>query len=168
MEEGEAKQAVAEGQHRVESMALIHQKLYQHEDITGVAMNAYINELIQHLVDGYGASGVELKVEVDEVLMDIDTAVPLGLIINELVTNSLKYGMGKRGGDRLYVGFYNRLGFYQLILADNGPGLPDGFNITDSPSFGLKLVSELVRQLRATIKWRGRAGAVFELTIPKS
>ncbi|MGK6353139.1 sensor histidine kinase [Parapedobacter sp. DT-150] len=168
MEEGAARQAVAEGQRRVESMALIHQKLYQHEDITGVDMKAYIHDLLQHIVYGFGVADIELKIDVEAVLMDIDTAVPLGLIINELVTNSLKHGIGKKGGDQLSIGLYNREDGYHVTVADSGPGLPEGFDITSSPSFGLKLVAELVRQLQATIRWEGGGGASVDLIVPKS
>ncbi|SFC22311.1 Two-component sensor histidine kinase, contains HisKA and HATPase domains [Parapedobacter composti] len=167
MEEGEARQAVAEGQRRVESMVLIHQKLYQHEDIAGVNMKAYVNDLIQYIVYSFGVSDIELNIVIEEFVLDIDTAMPLGLIINELVTNSLKYGVGEKEKNRLDIGFYRRPNHYQLTLADNGSGLPEGFDIANSSSFGLRLVSELVRQLRATISWRTTGGAVFELIIPK-
>lgn len=167
MEEGKAKEAVAEGQRRMEAMALIHQKLYQQEAMTWVDMKAYVSELVQHLIDGYGTSLIELKIEADDIELDIDTAVPLGLIINELITNSLKYGIGRAAGDKLFVGLYDLPSAYQLTLADNGPGFPDGFNIATTGSFGLKLVNTLVRQLRATITWRDHAGAAFEVFVPK-
>lgn len=166
MKEGDEREALIEGQRRVEAMALIHQKLYQHEDVTGVDMKAYIEELVLSLADSYGASAVQVDLDIAEIRMDIDTAMPLGLIINELVTNSLKYGIGSGGSDRLAIRLRDGPTGYALVLADNGPGLPIGFRIEESRSFGLKLVHTLAKQLRATVACSGRPGTVFELAIP--
>lgn len=162
-----------ESQNRVHSMALIHEKLYQSESLTKIDLAQYIQSLTDNLFLSYGVTGsaVTLKVHVEDVTLGVDTVIPCALLINELVSNSLKHafpGSWRRAGRmgeiridlRRETG--NRL---TLTVSDNGIGLPKGFEIHDGESLGLQLVSILVRQLKGTIQVNRSDGTEFAITI---
>lgn len=108
IEDQTALSAVKEGQNRVKSIALIHQKLYQHEDISGIDFHEYVTELIYHLRATFRTSSeVEIEVDTHELTLDIDTAVPLGLIVNGLVSNSFKYAFQGRSEGKISIELRN-------------------------------------------------------------
>jgi PAS domain S-box-containing protein len=165
-----ALEVFKEGQGRVRSMALIHEKLYQSEDLARVDFSEYIRNLAAYLFRSYEvhAGAVRLGVEAEDVLLGVDTAIPCGLIINELVSNSLKHAFpGGTGGSiniRLRPAGHERL---TLTVADDGVGLPEGFDVRDTPSLGLQLVNTLARQLGGEVSVNGGAGAEFSITFRK-
>ena len=152
IKDAEVKEAVAEGQHRVESMALIHQKLYQRDNLAAIEMKDYLTNLGNSLIDTFvdNPDRISLKVEMDEHELDVDTAVPLGLIANELITNSIKYAFpdNQQGEIKLKVS-NNSEGQLELFVSDNGIGAA---NKKTGTSFGSQLINLLTKQLNGTIE----------------
>jgi PAS domain S-box-containing protein len=165
-----ALEVFKEGQGRVRSMALIHEKLYQSDDLARVDFSEYISNLAAYLFRSYAvnAGGVRLSVEAEGVMLGVDAAIPCGLIINELVSNSLKHAFpGGKGGSieiTLRPDGPERL---RLCVSDDGVGLPPGFDVHDTPSLGLQLVNTLARQLGGAVEVGGGAGAEFNITFRK-
>lgn len=158
-----------ESQARVRSMALIHEKLYQSKDLARIDFDGYVRELMVYLFRSYTVSPdqIQTELETSDIYLGIDTAIPCGLIISELVTNSMKYAFpnGKRG--RINVGLKPLAdGNLVLSVADNGVGFSDDFNWRESDSLGLQLVSTLTAQLHGRMEASGRNGACFTLTFP--
>ncbi len=139
---------------RIKSMALIHETLYQSEHFSEIDSAEYIDNLINHLTMAFTGRGkpIEFKVEVENIPMDIDTAIPCGLIINELVTNAVKHAFpNNETGEISIVLRSGPEGQVTLEVADNGIGLPQHVDIEKVSSIGLQLVDILARQLDATI-----------------
>jgi two-component sensor histidine kinase len=164
-----ALDAVKEGQNRVKSIALIHQKLYQNEDLSSVDFDVYAEELVSYLRAALQStnSNIEINVEAHNVSLDIDTAVPLGLILNELVTNSLKYAFPneEEGYVNISLEYSNKENMLQLKVEDNGIGLPANFDISKSTSLGLKLVRMLCQQLDGKLHYSNGSGSKFDIEI---
>ena len=165
-----ALSAVKEGQNRVKSIALIHQKLYQHEDISRVNFEEYTEELVYYLKSTFlsGDKEVDVDVNTNEIQLDIDTAVPLGLIMNELVSNSFKYAFQEASDGRISIELEhvaNSPGRLKLSISDDGVGLPKDINIDSLDSLGLKLVKMLSFQLDGKIEHFNGIGTRFEITI---
>lgn len=162
MEEGESKMAVREGQTRIKSMSLIHQKLYSEDSLSKINMKEYIEELSEFLFKSYKPGhAVRRVVESEDLLLDVDQAVPLGLIINELISNALKYAFQPDRAGQLTVSFGKRDHDFVLEVADTGKGLPNDF--TSSQSMGMNLVSILVKQLNGNLVIDPSAGARFKI-----
>jgi PAS domain S-box-containing protein len=162
-----------ESQNRIKSMALIHETLYQSGNLTGVDVAKYAKSLSKHLIRSYGAdSSIRLKVDADNVLLGIDKSVPCGLIINELVSNSLKHAFsGEKDGEiRIVVRSENystddtsRIR-YDMVISDNGIGLPKDFDYRKTNSLGLQLVSALTKQIDGNIEVDTSRGTEFRIT----
>lgn len=148
-------------QTRVQSMALVHELLYESEDITSIDMRRYIERLTSSILDSYHAAGIELNVSAKDVTLPIETAVPLGLIINELVTNSVKYAFSE--GGEITVELESEGDDFILTISDNGVGFPPGFVLEESDSLGLKLVSGLVDQLDGELEVDMEDGTQFRV-----
>ncbi len=150
------KQLVRQGQERIQSMALIHQNLYESEQLSGIDIKTYLRELgtnIQHSqhVDSTEAQ-IQLELDVADEYLDIDTANPVGLILNELLTNCYKYAFKGKANGEISVVFNKKADQYELFVRDNGVGFrPD--DAKRKRSLGLSLVRGLVRQLDGTIEW---------------
>jgi len=145
-------------------MALIHQKLYQNENSL-INFDEYIRQLVKELTSMY-ASNLEIKTNIstEDILFDVDTAIPLGLIINELITNAYKYAFSNANANILTISINKETtDFYKLVVSDNGPGLKDDFNYKKAKSLGLRLVNRLVRQLQGTLNLNNTKGANFEI-----
>ena len=158
-----AQSLLTESQNRVRAMSMIHEKLYQSPTLSRVQFGEYITTLAGFLFRSYTQTSgrVELKLDAEEIHLNIDTAVPCGLILNELISNSLKYAFrdGRRG--ELRVGLRSAGDGYRLTVADNGVGLPEDFDVRQANSLGLQLVDALSRQIKADLKVDGRGGASF-------
>ncbi len=144
-----ALSAIQESRHRVYTLALIHQKRYQSEDLGRIPMRDYLEEAVAYLRDAYGLPGpVQFYLSVDDVALDVTQAEPLGLIVNEAISNALKYAFpgGRSGTVRLTL---HRLpgGAFELSIVDNGAGLPEGFDPEDSHSLGMTLMYGFGQQL---------------------
>jgi two-component sensor histidine kinase len=158
--------ALRESQSRVRAMALIHEKLYQSEDLSRIDMTSYISGLTNALVSTYRVAPEKalIKIETADIYLDLETAIPCGLIINELISNSLKYAFPEDKSGTIHVSFHEpKQGEYRLIVKDNGIGLPENFSVEKGSSLGLKLVSGLVRQIEGEMKVKNEAGVKFEI-----
>lgn len=147
IEDSDVRQAVSAGQHRVESMALIHQKLYQRDNLASIEMKDYLTNLGKSLIDTFSPNPdkIDLKIEMEELELDVDTAVPLGLIANEVITNSLKYAFPNGNAGEIKINMtQNEQEKLELLIKDNGVG---NSNIKKENSFGLQLIDLLTSQL---------------------
>ena len=169
-----------ESQNRVRSMALVHEKLYKSKDLAEINMGEYLRELVSNLSHLYNTSAGKVKIEVaveKNLRVDLDTAIPCGLIVNELISNALKHAFPTHGlkevtRPEIRLAFFVDSGsMISLQIKDNGRGFPVGFDFQRSESLGLKLVYILVKQLEGTIELKpgsdlGIAGAEFLVTFP--
>lgn len=149
LQDGVAIAAIRESQNRVHAMALIHQRLYQSDQLATIAMDDYLTDIVDYLLDSFDRATLTTKqLSLDPVDLDLTLAVPLGLVVNEAVTNSLKYAFnaGQRG--TLLVSL-SRLDSqtYQLVIEDEGEGLPPGFEVNQSQTLGLSLIRGLSKQI---------------------
>ncbi|MFT6436275.1 MAG: PAS domain S-box-containing protein [Candidatus Azotimanducaceae bacterium] len=161
---------LGESQQRIKSMSLIHENLYQSDNLLEIDFEDYINMLANSLCRFYSIPGVSvsLDIQVDNVALDIETAVPCGLIINELISNSLKHAFkGREGRGTIFVTFKKVNCRYVLEIGDDGVGLPEGFEPSDSSSMGMEIVSILTQQLDGRLKVQGTNGARFEISFPR-
>ncbi len=161
----EAKDAITESRNRVKSMSLIHEQLYQENTISGVEMKDYIERLISSLTSSYGVDTdmIEIKIDAENILLDVDSAIPLGLIINELISNSMKYAFPHQQAGNILVSLHQTYNELQLIVKDNGIGFDAAK--TSNQSFGLSMVNSLMRKLKADMKIMSDAGTTTELII---
>lgn len=156
-----ALSAINEGRNRVQSMAFIHQQLYTKENVTSVNMQMYLADLCSHLSDSYSACEKEILISYDlEVLfLDVETAIPLGLIVNELVTNSIKYAFNDREEGHINVKIWiNEDSQLCLLVEDNGSGISQAPEESQTTSFGSDLIRVLSKKLRGRIKVRQNQG----------
>ena len=164
IEDEKALQLANEGKNRVKSMALIHQKLYQNKSGL-VDFDEYIKLLVKELAS-LNTSGEKVKTKIasKNMFFDVDTAIPLGLIINEIITNSYKYAFSKDEKHELEISISKKQNKeYKLIVKDNGPGLDASYDIKKAKSLGLRLVTRLVKQLQGTLIQTNEKGAKFEI-----
>ena len=158
-----------ESQDRIKTMVLIHEKLYQSENLAAVSPSDYINSIVNHLMDSYqvGTGRIEFDSTIDDVPIDIDLAIPCGLIINELVSNALKHAFGPEhtvDAPRITVSLIRKHNHLILSISDNGPGMPPGIHPETSKTLGLQLVHSLAKQLNATIEVNRHHGSSFIFT----
>lgn len=157
--------AVNEGQTRVESMALIHQKLYQENNLSGVNARDYIEDLAEILKQSYSTSSdVVFEYDVDDLMIDVDTIIPIGLILNELICNSLKHAFPDAEEGLIKVGLKEEANELKLEISDNGIG--SDLNPSDK-SFGMVLIESLAMKLKATLQVDSKNGTSVALNISK-
>ncbi len=161
-----AKQAINEGKSRVKAMALIHQKLYQKDNITGIEMEDYSRNLVESLFASYGINHKQITFvsDINNLRLDVDTAIPLGLILNELVTNVLKYAFEGSKGE-LFIQLIKDKDNLKLTVKDNGKGFTKSDNVEEG--YGIRLINSLSRKLKATVLVDSSAGTTYILTIEK-
>lgn len=166
IEDENVKNVYKESQNRIKTMALIHEELYQREDLGRINLADYIKGLTNNLLASYAMTGkrVELLLDLSNLDISIDTAIPCGLIVNELLSNALKHAFpGKKRGE-VKVSLNPVAGSkYELVVRDNGIGLPGDLDIKETGSLGLSLVSILAEQLGGDLKIKNEKGAVFSL-----
>ena len=157
-----------ESQDRIRSMAIIHEKLYQSDDLSHVDVSSYIGTLANGLFRSYDVSDIEFQADVESIRLSIDTAIPCGLIINELISNALKHAFpnGRRGVVLVSMR-RSEGGFCSLSVADDGVGFPPGLDFRKTPSLGLELVNTLVDQLNGKIELTSEKGTKFSILFPQ-
>lgn len=158
-----------ESQDRVNSMSLIHEKLYTSKDFTRIDFGDYMLSISNYLTAVYNISPdkiqVNIDIEPDSGFLPLDTALPCGLIVNELLSNSFKYAFTGREKGNINIKMTRRLeegkSNYLLHIADDGNGLPDHFNIEECTTLGMQLVTTLVGQIDADLQVSSEKGASF-------
>ncbi len=158
-----AADALVAARRRIDALMLIHQKLYREDVDTHIRLADYIKELVDNLVYSFGKE-VDLHLDLSTARLYIDLAIPLGIIINELLTNSLKYASGE-SKLRIDVALKEENDKLRLIIGDNGPGIPEGFDFRKSRSMGMKLVHSLIRQLQGELTQTNDHGCRWELSM---
>lgn len=163
----EALKSLADSQRRIHIMALIHEQLYQSQDVSKVDFHEYLQSLVGNLYSSISLQPeqIELKLEIAPILLNIDTAISLGLIINELLTNAFKYAFPNNIGlieVILYESIEDRN--FHLIIRDNGVGIPKELDFKATASLGLRLVRILTQQLRANLDLSCENGTSFHFT----
>lgn len=164
-----AIEKLGESQRRVRTMALVHEKLYQSKNLGVINAGEYIRSLVSDLMSSYTLSTpVDVSVNVDDVNMNLDMAIPCGLIINELVTNALKYAFTGRPSGKLSVALHRQPDHtFSLVVQDDGVGLPADFEARSRSSLGMQLVGVLVHQLGRTLTPASDKGARFAIVFPE-
>jgi two-component sensor histidine kinase/tetratricopeptide (TPR) repeat protein len=168
IKDSQAAEAVKEGKNRVQSMALIHQNLYNEGNIRGIQMENYINNLAGSLFHSYNIEPdkVKMKTSIEKLNLDVDTVIPIGLILNELITNSLKYAFKDKDHGEIEV-LLKKENDNSLLLKvkDNGKGFADTGNIPGSGSFGMKMINAFAQKLKAKVNIYNENGACVEMYI---
>lgn len=158
------KVSIVDGQSRVRAMALIHEKLYQNENIASIDFGEYSQQLSRQIASLFPEKrNIKIDISTHKIALDIDTAVPLGLILNELITNAFKYGLEKNGQLQIALDMIEN-DHYVLVIKDNGTGLPVEFDLKKAKSLGLRLVNRLSKQLYGSVQYQSNGGAEFSIT----
>jgi len=167
------RELFTDSQRRVRAMALIHEQLYQSPDLARIDFESYVLNLVNYLRRSLtpASSNVEIRVSIENVLLGMDQAMPLGLLVSELVSNSLKHAFPSGGdapaGEISIVARREPPGGLTLTVGDNGVGLPDEVDLEHPPSMGLQLVRSFVDQLQGELAVRRKHGTVLTVTIPE-
>ncbi len=155
-----------ESQNRIHAMAMVHEKLYRAEDMARVDFAEYINELTRHLFYSYNVNRQTVRIHLDvrDIFLGIDTAIPCAMIINELVTNAIKHAFpGGRTGELSVALVKNEEGKHHLTVSDNGVGLPEGVAIGTMNTLGIQIVHSLTKQVRGVLSMDGTCGTRIDI-----
>lgn len=165
IEETESMEIFRDSQSRIKSMALIHEKLYQTGDLTRIDLAEYIPDLLSDLFRSYGVNNnlIKFKVESENISLDINTAIPCGLIINELVTNSIKHAFPGLMAGEINVELTYEPDGLKMKVKDDGVGFPEEFNLNNIKTLGLQLVISLIKQLDGSIELLNESGTCFNI-----
>jgi len=160
-----------ESQNRIKSMAFIHESLYQTKDLSSINFSEYISSLTHNLIHSYSNMDeqVKLSLDIQLIFLNLDLAIPCGLIINEIVSNSLKYAfVGNAGDPEITIKMKTKGDDITLIVGDNGIGLPQHINYRNTESLGLQLVVTLVDQLNGTIDINTKKGTIYTIAFKQN
>ncbi len=156
-----------ESQNRIKSMAIIHEKLYQSKDLSEINFAEYLRDLTSNIYSSYGVSMGMIKLEINadnNIFLDINNAIPCGLMINEIITNAIKHAFPNGQSGEIQIDFHKNNDEYNLTVQDNGVGLPEDLSLENSESLGMRLIYALVLQLDAKIKVSSENGTLFHIT----
>ncbi|HSO25384.1 MAG TPA: histidine kinase dimerization/phosphoacceptor domain -containing protein, partial [Methanobacteriaceae archaeon] len=157
------QEILKETQDRVKSMALVHEKLYKSQNLEKINFGEYLQDLVFILSGSYDTSYININVMASSISLDINTAIPCGLIINELITNSIKHAFLDSEGT-IDVEFYKEKDNLKLIVSDDGIGMPESLDIENTNTLGLRLLLSLVNQIDGDLKIHENSGTSFEIT----
>lgn len=169
LKDEDAAEVIKESRQRVQSMAFIHQNLYQSSSVQEIELNSYINTLAEHLFQSYNIQKdrIRFHADIDKINLHTDTVIPLGMILNELISNSLKYAFKDIEAGEIKVAMKQKENQLLLQVKDNGCGLPAGFDIGKLESFGFKVIRAFAQKLKAKLIIDGSHGTNVELLISK-
>ncbi len=159
---------LSELQNRIKSMFEIHEQLFRKEDITSVNAQNYISKLAENVKAAYANPNIAIEQHIDPAAeLDSQTSFPMGIIINEFVTNSYKYAFNPDQQGIIKIELNGTPEFYRLMLSDNGKGLPENFDVNKSNTFGLESIKLLTQEYKGTYSLFGERGVMLEITLPK-
>ena len=169
IEDKKVLEALQDGQNRVQSMALIHQNLYQEDDLKNIMAKTYFGELIKRLYRSYNidTSKIQLTTDIDDITVDVETIIPLGLITNELISNVFKYAFPKDGQGTLFVALKDSSEKLALTIKDNGKGMDPKVLSEDYSSFGYQMIRAFCDKLEAQLQIDVENGTEVSITIIK-
>jgi len=164
-----AAEAIKESKNRVQSMALIHQNLYHDGNIRGIKIDDYLRHLANSLFDSYNidANKTILVTDIEPLYLDVDTVVPLGIIVNELITNSIKYAFSNAPGGQVSILLKSQNEHLFFQIKDSGKGFAADWTPDSNRSFGYQLIKAFAKKLKAKLRVYNERGAVIELQIDK-
>lgn len=148
-----ARSSFLESNNRIQSIATLHEQLYRSKDLSRIDFSAHIRNMTNHLLRSYGVRSSDISVEIDagQAHLNINTAIPCGLIVNELVSNAIKHGFAGRAKGHIRIGFAQEGEKYVLTVANDGAKFPEDVNIYESTTLGLELVTSLAKQLKGSV-----------------
>jgi two-component system response regulator len=167
LEDQKSREMFDDSRRRIEAMSLIHEKLYRSKDLAQIDFRQYVSDLVRNVtaLNGGGPAGAVVRMEIGEVRLDVNKGIPCGLIINELVSNSIRHAFPNgRKGEIAVKMQRNRGGKVLLVVSDNGIGFPGDLDFRATKSLGMQLVVSLVGQLDGEIELDRREGTVFTIT----
>lgn len=169
MPKGEPRKALESTAQRVYAMALVHEQLYQMEDLTRLSLSEYLRNLFNGAVasNSMPAHKVRLTLDIEEVPLSLDRAIPFGLLVNELICNSIKHGLRELKQGHIRIGIHRTLDGVRLEVEDDGKGLPEGFKLSESSSMGLKLASSLAHQLGGELEFSSTKGCLVQTELSR-
>lgn len=165
-----AQKALREGQNRIKSMALIHERFYQSEGLSKIDFDVYIERLADTILASYNTNSEKIKLEIDaeKISLDIDTAVPCGLIINELINNSVKHAFNESEKGLIYIKLFSLSdNECRLIIGDNGIGINEPFNFENTDTLGMQLIAALTEQIDGKLSIDHTKGLQFTIDFKK-
>jgi two-component sensor histidine kinase len=167
MEDESAREAMIESAMRVKSMALVHEMLYQSGNFSEIEMDGYITKLIKCLYEIYHVDThqVQCHITVEQVSLSIDKAIPFGLILNEIISNSLKHAFSNEENGEIKIFLKKNKDRIKMVMSDNGPGLPSDLDIENTHTLGIRLIHNLTKQLNGQLEIERDHGTTFTLTI---
>jgi PAS domain S-box-containing protein len=163
--------AIQDSKDRIHSMALVHENLYRFGDLARINGIEYIHKLLDYIFDVYGdlTLNITIKVQIEtpSLALDMDTAIPIGLILTELLSNALKHAFPSGRKGEIHIVVYPGIpGKLKLVVRDNGVGIPPDINVTESQSLGLQLVHLLTKQVKGTVEIKRSKGTTVTITFP--
>lgn len=160
-----AREVLRDSQLRVQSIALVHEKLYQSDSLSEVQFDRYAGELLGAIADTYvnQQRSIELVTDLQPVVMNVNQAIPCSLLLNELAVNAYKHAFLNGESGRIHIKVWKESGDILLRVSDNGRGLPEGFEFKGEDTMGMSLLETLVEQLDGEVKAYNSGGAVFEV-----
>lgn len=163
-----SKEIFIESQNRIRSMSLIHEKLYQSDSLSEIEFSEYVRELSSYLAISYNLyeNDINILTEIEEVICHIDIAIPLGIILNELITNSIKHAFGNKGSGEIKLNAFKKDSDLEIVYCDNGTGLPENYDVYNSGTLGFSLILNLAEQLNAQIKIEKETHFSIKLSVP--
>lgn len=168
-QEPNAAAILLESQHRIKSIALVHEKLYRSDDLAHIDFSDYVRSLVANLIDSYqtSSSRVTVLTQISNIVLNIDQAIPCGLIINELVSNAFKYAFPENQTGQIQISLeVSAPGWLTLTVADNGTGIPADIDLQKTKSLGLKMVRGLATQLAGTAEIHRQPGTLVQVSFP--
>jgi len=166
IEEPAFKRVLRECKQRVKSMALVHEKLYKARDFMRIGVRDYIESLMGDLMDSYGNPDIRTRIAVSDVGLGLNILIPLGLIINEIVSNSLKHAFGEIASPEILVNLKEEGGLVSLEISDNGRGLEEGEGRDRQKTLGVHIIDALVGQIDGHMEKEFRNGLKYTITFP--
>lgn len=167
--DAKAQGKLNELQNRIISINEVHRQLYNSKNITSLYLKKYIDTLAENVSQSFDKPEIELKTEIPEtVVLGAERSFPVGLIVNEFLTNSYKYAFENNGTGKIWVSLKEKGNSFLLSLSDNGKGLPAGFDVKETDSFGLRIIKLLTEQLNGNFSMKGDDGVSLEIEFPKT
>jgi two-component sensor histidine kinase len=165
--DGKFSKKLTELQNRINSINEVHQQLYKNEDVTNLNLKKYIDTLSSNVANSFSNENISIEKSVQGKLnLHADKSFPVGLIINEFLTNSYKYAFGTNTGI-VKIEINDKGNTYELALSDNGKGLPENFDIETTESFGLRIIKLLAEQLNGNFALTNNNGVALTIKFPK-
>ncbi|GAB6055392.1 PAS domain S-box protein [Methanobacterium alkalithermotolerans] len=161
----ETQNIFIESQNRVRSMALIHEKLYRSSNLARINFSNYVESLVEGLISSYSKipGQINVIIDIEDISLNIETAMPCGLIINELVSNSIKHGFKDQLSGEIKIKIQQEKGICTILISDNGSGFPEDIDFKNTNSLGMQLVTSLVSQIDGEIELSTHKGTCFRI-----